>query len=121
MKKVCTLLSYNFYNIRFSVKILSSTVKASHQLLQKIFDKLPMSKEKHASDAIKVVISIAFHSVNQLCVCAKEHAESTINDSKKKVQEALTKFLNRSYGSTTNLVFESPKEILVCLCNNITS
>ena len=100
----------------FSVKSLSSTTKASHQLLHKIiFDKLPQSKEQYATDIIKVVISIVFHSVNQLCACVKEHAESTVNDSKKKVQEALTKFLNKTYGSTASLIFDSPGEIVVCL------
>ena len=98
-----------------SVKSLSSTTKASHKLLHKLFDKLPMSKEQHATDAIEVVISIIFHSVNHLCACMKEHAESTFIDSKKKVQEVLTKFLNRSYGSTTKDIFDSTREIVVCL------
>jgi hypothetical protein len=99
----------------FSVKSLTSTTKASHQLLHSIvFDKLPLSKEQHATDVIEVVISIVFHSVNQLCACVKEHAESTVNDSKKKVQESVIKFLNKSYGSTASLMFDSPKEIVVC-------
>lgn len=98
-----------------SVKHLSSTTKASHKLLHKLFDKLPMSKEQHATDTIEVVISTVFHSVNQLCACVKEHAESTFTDSKKKVQEVLIKFLNRSYGSTANEIFDSTREIVVCL------
>lgn len=98
-----------------SVKSLSSTTKASHKLLHKLFDKLPMSKEQHATDAIEVVISTVFHSVDHLCACVKEHAESTFTDSKKKVQEVLTKFLNRSYGSTTNLIFDSTREVVVRL------
>lgn len=96
------------------MKCLSSTTKASHQLLHKLFDKLPASREQHTTDAIEVVISIVFHSVNQLCACVKEYAESTINDSKKRIQEALVKFLNKSYGSTASFIFDSPKEIVVC-------
>lgn len=116
---IAQLALHLFRYIIFSVKSLSSTTKASHQLLHKFFEKLPASKEQHATDAIEVVISIVFHSVNQLCACAKEHAESTINDSKKKVQEALIKFLNKSYGSTANLIFDSPREILVFLLLHI--
>lgn len=98
-----------------SVKSLSSTTKASHQLLRKIFDKLPISREQHATDAIEVVISIVFHSVNQLCACVKEHAVTAINDSTKKVQEILVKFLDKNYGSTAISIFDNPREIVVCL------
>ena len=92
---------------------MSLTTKVSHQLLCKIFDKLPTSREQYATDALKTVISIVFHSVNQLCICMKEHAISAINDSTKRVQEILIKFLEKNYGSTTVLIFDSPKEIVV--------
>ena len=98
----------------FSAKILSFTTKVSHQLLRKIYDKLPASREQYASDALKVVISVVFHSVNQLCVCMKDQALSAISDSTKRVQEILTKFLEKNYGSTTVSIFDSPKEIVVC-------
>ena len=93
---------------------MSLTTKVSHQLLRKIFDKLPTSREQYATDALKTVISVVFHSVNQLCASMKEHAVSAINDSVKRVKEILIKFLEKNYGSTTVLIFDSPKEIVVC-------
>ena len=93
---------------------MSFTTKVSRQLLSNIFDKLPTSREQYAIDALKTVISVVFHSVNQLCVCMREHAVSNVNDSTKRVQETLVKFLEKNYGSTTVHIFDSPKEIVVC-------
>ena len=53
--------------------------------------------------------------MNQLCVYMKDQASSAINDSTKRVQEILVKFLEKNYGSTTVYIFDNPKEIVVCL------
>ena len=101
--------------IIFRIKDLDSTTKASHLLLKQLLNKLPISKEQYVTDSVKVVVTIVFYSVIQLSSCVKEHAELTVNDSTKKVQEVLVKFLDRNYGSTAGFVFDSPKEMMVRL------
>ena len=93
---------------------MSFTTKVSHQLLRKIFDKLPTSREQYAADALNTVISIVLHSVNQSCIYMKDQALSAINDSTKRVHEILVKFLEKNYGFTTVSIFDNPKEIVVC-------
>lgn len=100
--------------INFSVKFLKSSVKASHQLFSKLYEKLPhSSKEQHVTDSIKVAVSLIFHSVAQFNVYAQDHSDVRVIDPAELVQETLLKFLNRNYGAARCNILDGPKEMKV--------
>lgn len=100
----------------FSLKVLSSCVNMSCQLLHNLYVKLPVSsKEQHVTDSIKVTFSIIFYAWTQFNACAKEHSDLKIMNPAESVQEILTEFLDRNYGSTASYIFDSPKEVKVHL------
>ena len=96
------------------MKILKSSVKASHQLFRKLYEKLPLSsKEQHVTDSIKVTVSLIFHSVALFNAYAKDHSDVKVMDPAELVQEVLIKILNRNYGAAPGNIFDGPKEMKV--------